>query len=159
MAKLILVRHGESEWNALELWTGWTDVSLTEKGKRQAREAGKIIAGMDISLAYVSGLKRSVQTLSEIENIVGKKFLAVASKELNERDYGDFTGRNKVEIEDTYGYEVFAKWHRGWDFPLPHGESLKNVYDRVIPYFESEILPKLEQGKNVLISAHGNSLL
>ncbi len=159
MAKLILVRHGESEWNALELWTGWTDVSLTPKGRRQAQAAGELIKDLEIDLAVESDLKRSTETLDEILKTTGQMEVErVVTPAIKERDYGDFTGRNKFEIENAYGYEVFDKWHRGWDFPLPHGETLKNVYERVLAYFEAEVLPRLKEGKNILVSGHGNSL-
>jgi 2,3-bisphosphoglycerate-dependent phosphoglycerate mutase len=159
MAYLVLVRHGESEWNAKSLWTGWTDVSLSDKGREQAQNAGKIISDLHFDLCYTSALKRAKETWDEIrkenhwENVP-----TTEDKALNERDYGDLTGKNKWKIKEEYGEEQFQKWRRGWDTPPPKGESLKDVYDRVIPYYEKNILPNLEAGKNVIIAAHGNSL-
>lgn len=159
MAHLALVRHGESEWNALDLWTGWTDISLSEKGRREAREAGELLGGIKWDMAFESGLVRSHETLDEIKGVLRLSNLpTISNHALDERDYGNFTGMNKAEVEEKYGYEMFDKWHRGWDYPLPHGETLKDVYARVIPYYEQTILPQLEGGKNVIVSAHGNSL-
>lgn len=158
MANLILVRHGESEWNAKGLWTGWTDVGLTEKGRQQARLAGEKIKGIPIDFAFTSVLIRAKQTLDEIKNVLGIDVPTFENQALNERNYGIYTGKNKWEIQKEVGEEMFQKIRRGWDMPIENGESLKNVYNRVIPYYESEILPKLKGGKNTLISAHGNSL-
>lgn len=158
-AKLVLVRHGESEWNALGLWTGWTDISLSEKGHIDARTAGESLKDIHFDIAYTSALKRAQQTLDEIKDKINQLHLrTIKDNTLNERNYGDFTGKNKWEIEKEVGEEQFMKWRRGWDDPIPNGESLKDVYHRVIPYFETEILPKLKSGKNVIISAHGNSI-
>ena len=159
MAYLALVRHGESEWNALELWTGLADVSLTEKGRREARLAGEVLNGIKWDMAFQSGLKRSHETLDEIKGVLGLTDLpTVTDHSLDERDYGNFAGMNKVEVEAKYGYDLFDKWHRGWDYPLPHGETLKDVYNRVVPYYTDAILPRLKEGKNIIVSAHGNSL-
>lgn len=159
MAYLILVRHGESIWNAKGLWTGFTDISLSEKGKAQAKKAGLAIFDIPIHIAFTSDLKRSKETLEEILDVLSIKHLPVyESPNLKERDYGDFTGKNKWEIEKEYGKEQFLKWRRGWNEPIPGGETLKDVYERVVPYYKEHILPKLLAGKNVLISAHGNSL-
>lgn len=158
MAKLILVRHGESEWNAKGLWTGWTDIGLTEKGKEQARLAGEKLKGMPIDLAYTSILIRAKQTLDGIKNVLGIDVPTMENQALNERNYGIYTGKNKWEIKKEIGDDEFQKLRRGWDYPIQNGESLKDVYGRTIPYYQSEILPKLKEGKNVLIAAHGNSL-
>ena len=159
MANLILVRHGESAWNAKGVWTGLTDIALSEKGFDEARLAGDALKNSKIDLAYSSPLIRAKQTLSEIRNVLNLNNLPVIeNKALNERDYGIYTGKNKLEIEKDVGEEEFHKIRRGWDVPIPKGESLKDVYSRVVPYYRSEILPKLISGKNVLISAHGNSL-
>jgi len=159
MANLVLVRHGESEWNAKSLWTGWTDVGLTEKGCEQARSAGAIIKDLHFDLCFTSDLKRAKQTWEEIQKIVNAENIpTVSDKALKERDYGDLTGKNKWKIKEEYGEEQFQKWRRGWDTPPPSGESLKDVYERVLPYFKEKILPELEMGKNVIIVAHGNSL-
>jgi 2,3-bisphosphoglycerate-dependent phosphoglycerate mutase len=158
MAYLALVRHGESTWNAVGAWTGLTNISLDEKGKEQARIAGEKLKGTPVDFAYTSLLLRSKQTLIEVKNILGIDMPTFENKALNERDYGDFTGKNKWEIEKEYGKEKFEQWRRGWNVPIPNGESLKDVYSRVVPYFQAEILPKLKEGKNILIVAHGNSL-
>jgi len=159
MAYLVLVRHGESEWNVKSLWTGWTDVSLTEKGREEARHAGDLIKDIKFDFAFTSALKRAKETLDEIKKIINEPDIpTIEAKELNERDYGDLTGKNKWEVKEKYGEEQFMKWRRGWSDPVPNGESLKLVYERVIPYYKKEIIPKLEIGKNILIAAHGNSL-
>lgn len=159
MAYLILVRHGESVWNAKGLWTGWTDVSLSEKGKEEANEVGNALKDIKIDLAYTSVLTRAIETLDEIKNILNCKDIpTIKDIALNERNYGDFTGKNKWEIKKEAGEEEFQKIRRGYDYQIPNGESLKDVYNRVIPYYRNEILPKLISGKNVIVSAHGNSL-
>jgi 2,3-bisphosphoglycerate-dependent phosphoglycerate mutase len=159
MAQLVLVRHGESEWNAKGLWTGWTDVNLSENGREEAKKAGELLKDIHFDNAYTSNLKRAQQTLEEITNVTGQKDIpTVADKALNERDYGDYTGKNKWEVKEEVGEEEFQKIRRSWDYPPANGESLKMVYERVIPYYEKEILPKLKEGKNVIIAAHGNSL-
>lgn len=159
MAYLILVRHGESVWNAEGKWTGWTDVDLSDKGREEARQAGSLIKNLPIDYAFTSDLKRAQQTLDEILNVLDKKNLPVEkSPALKERSYGDLAGKNKWKIRDEYGEEQFLKWRRSWDFPVPNGETLKDVYNRVIPYYNEHILPLLKLNKNVLISAHGNSL-
>jgi 2,3-bisphosphoglycerate-dependent phosphoglycerate mutase len=158
MAYLALIRHGESTWNAVGAWTGLTDISLDEKGKAQARIAGEKLKGISLDLAYTSVLLRAKQTLSEIKGVLGIDIPTFEDKALNERDYGDFTGKNKWEIEDEYGEDKFEQWRRGWNAQIPNGESLKDVYNRVVPYYQAEILPKLKEGKNILIVAHGNSL-
>ncbi len=159
MAYLVLVRHGESEWNAKGIWTGWTDVDLTEKGRKEAKLAAQLIRNMPIALAFTSDLKRAKETWNIIQQALGlENVRATASAALRERDYGNFDGMYKDEVEKEYGQELFQKWHRGWDYPVPHGETLKQVYERVIPYYKEEILPSLVAGKNVIITAHGNSL-
>ena len=159
MAYLVLVRHGESVWNAQSLWTGWSDVDLSEKGREEARKAGGLLKDIHFDLAYTSALKRAQQTLEEIKVIIDQTDIpTTADKALNERDYGDLTGKNKWKIKEEYGEEQFQKWRRGWDTPPPNGESLKDVYNRVVPYYEQHILPQLKESKNIIIAAHGNSL-
>lgn len=159
MAYLVLVRHGESEWNAKGLWTGWTDIGLSDKGFAEARKAGELLKDIHFDLAYTSVLGRAKQTWEQIKTVLDQENVpTVEDKALNERDYGDMTGKNKWEIKEQVGDEEFQKLRRSWDYPPPHGESLKMVYERVIPYYEQEILPKLKEGKNVIIAAHGNSL-
>ena len=158
MAKLILVRHGESEWNEKGLWTGLTDIGLTEKGRSEAKIVGEKLKGISVDFAFTSKLSRAKQTLDEIKGVLGSDMPTVENQALNERDYGIYTGKNKWEIKKEVGDEEFLKIRRGWDHQIPQGESLKQVYDRVVPYYKREILPKLLNGKNVLIVAHGNSL-
>lgn len=159
MAYLVLVRHGESEWNAKGIWTGWTDINLSEKGREEARTAGELLKDIHFDLAYNSALKRAQQTWEEIQKVIKQESLtAIVDKALNERDYGDLTGKNKWEAKEEMGEEKFMKIRRSWDFPPPNGESLQMVYERVVPYYEKTILPELKAGKNVIIAAHGNSL-
>lgn len=158
MAQLILVRHGKSEWNDLGLWTGWNDIGLNDKGFAEARQAGEALKDMNIDMAFTSDLKRAQQTLSEIEEITGHTLPTTIAPEIKERNYGDLAGKNKWEMKEKYGEEQFMRWRRGWDEPIPNGESLKDVYNRTVPYYEKNILPELLKGKNVLITAHGNSL-
>ncbi|MBA3723836.1 MAG: 2,3-diphosphoglycerate-dependent phosphoglycerate mutase [Candidatus Levybacteria bacterium] len=158
MAHLILVRHGESEWNAKGLWTGWTDVNLSENGREEAKKAGEALKDIHLDVAFTSALKRAQQTLEEIQGVLGTNLEPIADKALNERSYGDFTGKNKWEVKEQIGEEEFQKIRRSWDYPPANGESLKMVYERVLPYYQSEIEPKIKEGKNVIIAAHGNSL-
>ena len=159
MSYLILVRHGESLWNEKGLWTGLTDVSLSQKGIEESKKAGEKLKDLPIDIAYTSPLKRAKETLYEIKNALGLSDLqSFENQALNERNYGVFTGKNKWEIQKEVGQERFQKIRRGWDVPIENGESLKDVYSREVPYYEREILPKLKSGKNVLIIAHGNSL-
>lgn len=157
MAKLVLVRHGESKWNAIGVWTGLTDISLDEKGRQLARKDGEILKDITFQIAFTSKLRRAKQSLDEIKNVIGR-VPTIENAAINERDYGDLTGKNKEEVKKKYGEEQYLKWRRSWDYPAPSGETLKDVYARVIPYYKSEIWPNLEHGKNVLIVAHGNSL-
>lgn len=158
MAYLVLVRHGQSVWNEKGLWTGWTDVDLSEKGREEARAAGETIKDIHFNYAFTSALKRAQQTLQEIKGVLGQDIPTIADKALNERNYGDLTGKNKWDIQKKYGDEQFLKWRRGWDEPIQNGETLKDVYARVVPYYQQAILPHLERGENVIIAAHGNSL-
>lgn len=158
MAYLVLVRHGESEWNAKGLWTGWTDVSLSEKGHEEAKKAGEVLKDIHFDLAYTSSLKRAQQTLDEIKKVITQDPPTTANNALNERDYGDMTGKNKWQIKEQVGEEEFTRLRRSWDYPPPNGESLKMVYERVLPYYEKEILPNVKVGKNIIVAAHGNSL-
>lgn len=160
---LVISRHGESEWNLLGKWTGLTDVGLTEKGAKDAEVIGSIIP-KDIKFdeVYTSVLKRTEETLQGIIRGLGKPEInelpKTAAAELNERDYGKYTGMNKWEVKESVDEATFTGLRRGWDFPVEGGENLKQVYERVIPYFEREILPKLQAGENILMVAHGNSI-
>ncbi len=157
---LVISRHAESEWNLLGKWTGWTDVNLTEKGMREAEQLGEIIRDIHFDAAYTSELKRTQQTCDGI--LSGKcdqeDLERIIAKPLNERDYGDLTGKNKWEVKDEIGDEAFQGIRRGWDYPVPGGETLKDVYARAIPYFQSEILPRLQRGENILLVSHGNTI-
>lgn len=160
---LVISRHGESEWNLLGKWTGLTDVGLTEKGAKDAEIIGSIIP-KDIKFdeVYTSVLKRTEETLQGIIRGLGEPELndlpKTANAALNERDYGKYTGMNKWEVKDSVDEATFNGLRRGWDFPVEGGENLKQVYERVVPYFEQELLPKLQAGENILLVAHGNSI-
>ncbi|HUD44861.1 MAG TPA: 2,3-bisphosphoglycerate-dependent phosphoglycerate mutase [Patescibacteria group bacterium] len=159
MATLVLVRHGESEYNAKGVWTGWDDPDLSTKGIDQANNAGKLLEDIHIDCVYTSQLKRTEETLGEIAKILHRINLSVIhAAELNERNYGIYTGKNKWEIEKELGEEEFKKLRRGWDYPIPQGESLKQVYKRAVPYFQEQIIPKLISGENVAIISSGNAL-
>lgn len=157
MAYLVLVRHGESKWNKAGLWTGWTDIELDEEGIKVAKEDGEKLNGINFQIAFTSRLKRAKKTLDEIKGVLGD-IPTIEDEALNERNYGDLTGKNKWEVEEKFGEEQFQKWRRGWDDPVPNGETLKDVYNRVMPYYQEKILPEIKDGKNVLVVAHGNSL-
>lgn len=159
MAYLVLVRHGQSEWNALGLWTGQRDIPLTEQGREEARRAAEHLQDMTLHKAHTSKLTRSKQTLDEIKQALQHTSLETEEHAaLNERDYGDFTAKNKWEIAEQLGEDEFTKLRRSWNHPVPNGETLKDVHARVVPYYEQHILADLQAGKNVIVSAHGNSL-
>jgi 2,3-bisphosphoglycerate-dependent phosphoglycerate mutase len=159
MAQLIIFRHGQSLWNLENKFTGWVDVELSPKGIDEARSAGLKIKGFNFDYAYASDLKRAQETLTlALQSAEHPALLPVYNQALNERMYGDLQGLDKAETAKKYGDEQVKIWRRSFDVPPPNGESLKDTADRVIPYFESEIIPKLKAGKNVVIAAHGNSL-
>lgn len=159
MAQLTIVRHGQSEWNLQNKFTGWEDVSLTEKGIEEAKNAGAQLKGIHFDEAYTSNLKRAQNTLKLILEVCGMDGIPVTRDEaLNERHYGDLQGLDKAETAAKFGDEQVHIWRRSFDIAPPNGESLKDTAARVIPYFEAEILPKLKAGKNIIIAAHGNSL-
>lgn len=159
MAYLALVRHGTSQYNEKGLWAGWDDPELTEKGKQDAKEAGVHLKDIHFDDGYVSDLIRHKQTLDIILQTIEQSDIHVTvSNALKERDYGDFTAKNKWEIKKKLGEKEFLKLRRGWDYPVPNGESLKQVYDREVPYYESNILPQLKDGKNIIIAGSGNNL-
>lgn len=159
MAYLILIRHGESEWNEKGLWTGFTDISLSEKGKEEAKNAAFSIKDISLDVAFTSLLKRAQETLQIILNTLNISSISINKDfALNERNYGELTGKNKWDIKEKYGDEEFQKIRRSFDYPIPGGETLKDVYNRVVPYYEKNILPHLKDGKNCLVVAHGNSL-
>ena len=159
MAYLVLVRHGTSEYNEKGLWTGWDDPELNEKGKEDAKTAGEHLKDIHFDEGYISDLKRHKQTLDIIlETINQTGVKTTVSNAVKERDYGDFTGKNKWDVKKKLGEAEFLKLRRGWDYPVPNGESLKQVSEREIPYYESTILPQLKEGKNIIIAGSGNNL-
>lgn len=158
---LVLVRHGQSEWNKLNLFTGWKDPNLTQQGIAEASQAGEKLKDMSIKfdLMYTSVLQRAQLTGTIIlEKLDQLNIPTEKNVNLNERDYGDLTGMNKDQARAEFGEEQVHIWRRSYDVPPPGGESLKNTYDRVVPYFKEKVLAQLESGKNILIAAHGNSL-
>ena len=186
MTKLVLVRHGESEWNKLNLFTGWTDVDLSEKGHEEAKAAGKLLKaeGYDFDVCYTSYLKRAIHTLNHILDEMDRNWLPVNKAwELNERHYGDLQGKNKSEAAEKFGEEQVKIWRRSFDvkppelsddderstkkqvmyrdvddYFLPRNESLETTIERVIPFYLKNILADMKAGKRVIIAAHGNSL-
>ena len=161
MSTLVLVRHGESQWNQENRFTGWVDVPLSPKGVEEAKKAGEKIKNEAIRFdkAYTSDLQRAQATLVLILEVLGQPSIPVAKNQaLNERHYGDLQGLNKAETAKKFGEKQVEIWRRSYDVAPPNGESLKDTAARTLPYFESEILSDLKQGKNVLVSAHGNSL-
>ena len=157
---LVISRHTESEWNVLGKWTGLTDVNLTEKGHGEARKVGELLKGITFDAVYTSEQKRTHQTLEGIlqGSGHGRDIPHHKNAAINERDYGDLTGKNKWEVKDEIGDEAFQGIRRGWDYPVPGGETLKDVHGRVVPFFDKEILPRLQKGENILMVAHGNSI-
>ncbi len=159
MATLVLVRHGESQWNLENRFTGWVDVPLSEKGVKEAKSAGEKLKGMVFAKAFTSDLQRAQNTLKLILENMGVQALPIEKdKALNERHYGDLQGLNKSETAKKYGDAQVKIWRRSYDVPPPNGESLKDTAARTLPYFNTKILPELRAGKNILIVAHGNSL-
>ena len=185
MSKLILTRHGQSVWNADNKFTGWVDVDLSDKGREEAKKSGELLNKLNIKIdiSYTSYLKRAIETLTIILKSIGLTMKFNTAWELNERHYGSLTGLNKEETKKKIGEEQFKRYRRSWDIApppmakdskylenfsplnggipqnkIPLTESLKNTYDRVVPYYDIEINKNLKNGKNILISAHGNSL-
>ena len=183
MSQLILLRHGQSQWNLENRFTGWVDVDLTAEGEAQARQGGELIkaAGVDLTRAYTSVLTRAIRTASIALSKAGQSFVPLIKDwRLNERHYGGLTGLDKAETAAKYGDDQVLVWRRSYDIPppdlepggeydfakdrryagatLPKTESLKTTLERVLPYWESEIAPQLKAGENVLIAAHGNSI-
>ena len=158
-ASLVIVRHGQSEWNALNKFTGWVDVDLAPKGLAEAKEAGETLKGFVFDVAYTSMLMRAQKTLDFILEGTNQTDIPVTKNQaLNERMYGDLQGKNKDEAREEFGDEQVHIWRRSFDTPPPGGESLKGTADRVLPYYISEIEPQLKAGKDLIIAAHGNSL-
>ena len=183
MGKLIAIRHGQSTWNAENRFTGWVDVDLSEKGAQEAEKSGKLLKELNINfdICFTSYLKRAINTLEIVLEVLGKDNKYTKAWELNERHYGALTGLNKAETKKKLGEEQFKKYRRSWDIPppnleknskysshndplyknvknIPNTESLKNTYDRVVPYFEKNIEKHLKENKNIILSAHGNTI-
>ena len=158
---LVLLRHGESEWNLKNLFTGWTDVDLSPRGVEEAKEAGRRLKahGIVFDIAFTSALKRAQNTLALTLAEMGQTGLPESrDKALNERHYGDLCGLNKDDARKKWGAEQVHLWRRSYDVQPPGGESLKDTVARALPYYCQEILPEVLRGKRVLVSAHGNSL-
>ena len=158
---LVLVRHGQSEWNLRNLFTGWRDVGLTDKGVAEARAAGRQLKalGLRFDIAFTSALTRAQRTLDLMLEELGQRSISVLRDQaLNERDYGDLSGLNKDDARRKWGEEQVHVWRRSYDVAPPGGESLKDTAARVLPYYLQEILPRVLRGERTLVSAHGNSL-
>ena len=158
---LVLVRHGQSDWNLKNLFTGWRDVDLTEKGVTEARDAGRKLKaqGIKFDVAFTSALKRAQRTLDLMLTELGQtKIPVLKDQALNERDYGDLVGLNKDDARKKWGEEQVHIWRRSYDVAPPGGESLRDTAARVLPYYIREILPRVLRGEHVLVSAHSNSL-
>ncbi|HEY0291728.1 MAG TPA: 2,3-bisphosphoglycerate-dependent phosphoglycerate mutase [Hansschlegelia sp.] len=159
--RLVLVRHGQSEWNLKNLFTGWKDPDLTERGVEEAKEAGRRLKaeGLSFDIAFTSKLIRAQRTNQLILAELGQRGLrTIEDQALNERDYGELTGLNKDDARKTWGDSRVLLWRRSYDVPPPGGESLKDTVARTLPYFVREILPQVLNGRTTLITAHGNSL-
>jgi len=158
---LVLVRHGQSDWNLKNLFTGWRDVDLTDEGVAEAREAGRKLKaqGIKFDVAFTSALKRAQRTLDLMLTELGQTTIPVFKDQaLNERDYGDLVGLNKDDARKKWGEEQVHIWRRSYDVAPPGGESLKDTLARALPYYVTEILPRVLRGERILVSAHGNSL-
>ncbi len=159
MGLLVLVRHGLSTYNQKGWWTGWDNPELTSIGIDEAKRAGKELKDIHFTTAYVSVFKRAIDTLEEIKKEIKQKDLpTIVDKRINERNYGVYNGKNKWEIEKEIGEKNFLLLRRSWDYPIPEGESLKQVYEREIPFFKDTILKQVMEGNNVLVVSSGNAL-
>ena len=158
---LVLVRHGQSDWNLKNLFTGWRDVDLTEKGVTEAQEAGRKLKaqGIKFDVAFTSALKRAQRTLDLMLTELDQTAIPIFKDQaLNERDYGDLVGLNKDDARKKWGEEQVHIWRRSYDVAPPGGESLKDTLARALPYYVTDILPRVLRGERVLVAAHGNSL-
>src|SRR5262245_24516770 len=159
MARLILLRHGESQWNLENRFTGWVDIPLSPRGVQEAKNAGEKLCSFTFHRAFTSVLTRAIETLRLVLEAIGQTNIPIErDKALNERMYGELQGLNKADTAKKYGDEQVKIWRRSYDIAPPGGESLKDTADRVLPYYESRIKPYILQGETILISAHGNSL-
>lgn len=156
---LIIARHHESEWNKKGMWSGTRDVHLTEYGFEKSGEMGSLLKDTRIDNAFASMQVRTIETLSCMLNTLGLYRIPTQHVHaLDERDYGDYTGKNKWEMKEAVGEEVFDHMRRDWNYPIPNGETLEMVYERVVPFYREAVLPLLAEGRNVLIVSHGNAL-
>jgi len=158
MAKLVLVRHGESLWNLENRFTGWVDVPLTEKGRAEAKRAAQLLSGMPFQVAYTSVLVRAQETLDLMLASLGREIPVIRDAALNERHYGDLQGLNKADTARRYGDEQVKLWRRSYDVAPPNGESLEMTSKRTLPFFDRAIMGDVRLDKNVLVVAHGNSI-
>ena len=159
MSKLVLVRHGQSQWNLENRFTGWVDVDLTAQGEAEATRAGTKLKEITFQQAFTSELKRAQKTLQLILSEIGQTNIPVVKHQaLNERHYGDLQGLDKAETAKKFGDEQVHIWRRSYDIAPPNGESLKDTAARTLPYFNTVIVPEVKAGKNIIIAAHGNSL-
>src|SRR3989344_1834283 len=155
---LILVRHGTSKWNTLGLWTGLVDIDLNETGVADTKEIAQRMVGLRIDVAYTSELLRAKKTLDIILEELGVKPCIIETSAINERNYGEYTARNKWELKEELGDEEFQLIRRSWDTRPPGGQSLQDVHSEVSPFLDTEVIPRLISGQNVLVVAHGNSI-
>lgn len=158
MGTLILVRHGQSQWNLENRFTGWCDVPLTDQGRSDARAAGKALRNLTIDIAFTSRQQRASQTLEIILQTLGQNLEVLNDSALNERHYGDLQGLNKAETAEKFGQEQVKRWRRSYDTRPPNGESMADCERRTLPFFLQYILPHAAAGKTVIVAAHGNSL-
>lgn len=161
MGQLVLLRHGESQWNLENRFTGWVDVPLSPKGEEEARQAGEKLkaVGVRFDMAFTSVLQRAIRTMEIALEVLGQSGVPVTKDQaLNERHYGDLQGLDKTETAKKFGDEQVHIWRRSYDIAPPGGESLKDTAARTLPYFEAHILPEVKAGKSILVAAHGNSL-
>jgi 2,3-bisphosphoglycerate-dependent phosphoglycerate mutase len=159
MGRIVLLRHGESQWNLENRFTGWVDVPLSPKGEEEARAAGQKLKAYRFDRAFTSVLTRAIETLRIVLDVIGQAHISIEKDQaLNERMYGDLQGLNKVETAEKYGDQLVKLWRRSYDIRPPGGESLKDTAERVLPYYERRIEPALLAGETILVAAHGNSL-
>jgi 2,3-bisphosphoglycerate-dependent phosphoglycerate mutase len=156
--KLVLIRHGESTWNAKGVWTGTRDMHLSPKGKRESRLMGQIIKDVRFDMLWSSQQVRAKETADGVLEASGQSLEMHVNAAINERDYGVYTGLNKWQVKEQVGEQAFQGIRRGWDYPIPRGERLKDVYERSVPFYKSIVLPHLAEGRVVALVAHGNSL-
>ena len=159
MGTLVLIRHGQSQWNLENRFTGWVDIPLTDAGREEARRGAALIRELTVDRAFTSALQRAQETLRIVLEVLGQSDIPIEQDQaLNERHYGDLQGLNKAETAKRFGDEQVLLWRRSYDVAPPHGESLKDTAARTIPYFNEKILPLVKAGQSILVVAHGNSL-